>query len=266
MNYSMKIATLKQYIPTLNCMGYMTPTLDHIQEAFIEHCSMNHSGHYLDIGCGFGLATLPVIEKGCHIIACDLESKHLKVLNENVSEKNRNLLTVMTGHFPDELTFPKNHFDGINFSMVLHFFSPNRIEKVFQELFFCLKPGGRLFLTTSSPYQGVLSSFIPVYEQKRLVEEWPGYIPDISKYVPHRAHLLPKENIVFCIHELRRLASKFNFHIVEATFFSRESIPLDLSLDGREYSGIICEKPLDETSALLEKNKEVMPTLAAKIK
>jgi SAM-dependent methyltransferase len=247
-------------------MGYMSPALDEIQEAFVKYCTMNRSGQFLDIGCGFGVATLPVIEEGCQIIGCDLEPKHLDFLKERVSVEKHSLLTLMPGHFPNNLTFPENVFDGINLSMVLHFYRPPEIGKVFKEIFFSLKPGGRLFLTTSSPYQRVLSPFVPIYETQRLVEEWPGYISNIADYVPHRAHLLPKENIVFCIHELGRLASKFNFHIIEATFFSREGIPEDLSLDGREYSGIICEKPMDKASAFLEKNKAVIPTNAAKMR
>jgi len=247
-------------------MGYMSPALDEIQESFVKYCAANPSGLFLDIGCGFGVATLPVIEKGAQIIACDLESKHLEILKDRVPIGKHSLLTLMEGHFPDTLTFPENHFDGINLSMVLHFYRPDEIRKVFQEIFFFLKPGGRLFLTTSSPYQRVLLPFVPIYETQRLTNEWPGYISDIAQYVPHRAHLLPKENIVFCIHELCRLASKFNFHVIEATFFSREGIPEDLSLDGREYSGVICEKPSKPTSAFLEKAKAVIPTNAAKMR
>jgi SAM-dependent methyltransferase len=247
-------------------MGYMSPALDDIQKAFVHHCTVAPSGLFLDIGCGFGVATLPVIEKGCQIIACDLESKHLDVLKNSVPLEKISLLTLMTGHFPDTVTFPENQFDGINLSMVLHFYRPDEIEKVFREIFFSLKPGGRLFLTTSSPYQRVLLPFVPIYESQRGVEEWPGYIADIAQYVPHRAPLLPKENIVFCIHELRRLALKHKFHVVYTTFFSREGIPEDLCLDGREYSGIICEKPLERPSAFRETNKAIIPTNAAKMR
>jgi SAM-dependent methyltransferase len=254
------------YVPTLNQMGYMSPSLDEIQMAFIEHCEKNKSGLFLDIGCGFGVATLPVIEKGCRIIACDLEQGHLDVLLERVPEEKRALLMVRSGHFPNTLTFPDNSFDGINLSMVLHFLSPETIEKAFRNLFLCLKEGGRLFMTTSSPYQGVLSPFIPIYENKRAhKEEWPGYIPDIAEYVPQRAPLLPKRNIVFCIHELNRLALKFGFHIIASTFFSRIGMPDDLRLDGREYSGLICEKPVASSRVLLEKNKESPPIQAANI-
>ncbi len=261
-----KIPSSSPYIPTLNCMGYMSPTLDEIQMAFVEHCGNNKSGLFLDIGCGFGVATLPVLNKGCQVIACDLEEKHLTILKEKLPEKQLSLLTLMKGHFPGEIVFPENTFDGINFSMVLHFLSPQAIEKALREIFICLKQGGRLFMTTSSPYQRVLSAFIPIYEQKRSVEEWPGYIDDIAKYVPHRAHLLPKKNIVFCIYELNRLVSKFGFQIRETAFFSRDGIPSDLSLDGREYSGIICEKPRDSSSVFLEKSKERLPIHAANIR
>lgn len=263
-NFNKKPIAVDQYTPTLNRMGYMSPSLDQTQESFVNYCLANPSGLFLDIGCGYGVATLPVVEKGCQIVACDLEPRHLDVLTKSVPKEKLSLLTLITGHFPNNITFPENHFDGINFSMVLHFFSPHIIERVFQEIFFCLKPGGRLFLTTSSPYQRVLVPFIPIYEKKRLYDPWPGYIADIGYYVPHRAPLLPKENVVFCIHELRRLALKFNFHVIDAAFFSREGIPEDLSLDGREYSGLICEKP-KETS-FLEKNKESIPRPAAHIK
>lgn len=266
MNFARKIPQTCQYIPTLNRMGYMSPTLDKIQLAFVEHCENNKTGLFLDVGCGFGVATHPVVKRGCKIIACDLEEKHLTVLKRSIPQKWQALVTFLTGHFPDEVTFPHNTFDGINFSMVLHFLSPLSIEKAFKEFSLCLKPGGRLFLTTSSPYQRALSSFAPIYEKRKYVEEWPGYIDDIAKYVPHRAHLLPKRNIVFCTEELSRLASKFGLPVQTATFFSREGIPPDLSLEGREYSGIICEKPKDSPLSFLEKNIDVSPIHAANIR
>lgn len=266
MKVSQSILISDNYVPTLNRMGYMSPALDEIQAAFVNYCTNNTTGNFLDIGCGFGVATLPVVNQERHVVACDLEKKHLDVLKTNVPQDKQSFLTSMTGHFPNDITFPENTFEGVNFSMVLHFLPPQTIKKALQEIFKSLKPGGRLFMTTSSPYQRVLSSFLPLYEKKRFIEEWPGYIPDIGQYVPHRAHLLPKENIVFCINELRRLVSKFGFHILETTFFSRDGIPPDLRLEGREYSGIICEKPKASSFVFLEKNKDMLPIHAANMR
>jgi SAM-dependent methyltransferase len=246
-------------------MGYMSPSLDEIQMAFVDYCESNSSDLFLDIGCGFGVATLPVVEKGCRIVACDLDKRHLDILIGNVPKAKRGFVKLIPGHFPDALTFPENYFNAINLSMVLHFLSPQAIEKAFKNIFLSLKEGGRLFITTSSPYQRVLSPFISTYESKILIDEWPGYISDIAEYVPHRAHLLPKRNIVFCIHELRRLALKFGFHVIDSTFFSRKGIPDDLKLDGREYSGLICEKPIESSIPFLEKNRESPPIHAANI-
>jgi SAM-dependent methyltransferase len=187
----------------------------------------------------------------------------LNVLKSQIPKDKRSLLTLKKGHYADDLFFPNNYFEGVNFSMVLHFLSPLRIEKALKNIFLSLKPGGKLFLTTSSPYQRALSAFTPLYEKKKDIEEWPGYIEDIAVYVPHRAHLLPKENVVFCPTELTRLISKFGFRVLQATFFSRENMPLDLTLDGREYSGVICEKPKSSSSCFLEKYKEPSPTVAA---
>lgn len=256
---------INSYIPTLNRMGYMSPSLDKVQMAFVNYCEDNPSGLFLDIGCGFGIATLAVVEKKRHIIACDLDQRHLDILISRVPKKKKQFLKTRVGHFPNTLLFQDNAFEAINLSMVLHFLPPETIEKTFRSLFFYLKEGGRLFITTSSPYQRVLSSFVSTYERKRSVEEWPGHIQDIAQYVPHRAHLLPKGNIVFCIHELRRLALKFGFHVLDSTFFSREEIPPDLKLDGREYSGLICEKLLKSPLLSLEKTNERLPIHAANI-
>lgn len=266
MTFSRKRENTSPYIPTLNRMGYMSPALDEIQAAFVTYCERHKGGYFLDIGCGFGVATLPVIQKGCHMVACDLEEKHLDILKKEVSKETLPFLTLMKGHFPNDIVFPENSFDAINVSMVLHFLPPLIIEKTLKEIFFCLKKGGRLFITTSSPYQRVLLPFVYLYEKKRLVEEWPGYIHDIAEYVPHRTHMLPKKNIVFCVEELKRLAAKFGFHVRTATFFSRDGIPPDLRLDGREYSGLICEKPRDSSSIFLEKTKEIRPTQAVNIR
>jgi ubiquinone/menaquinone biosynthesis C-methylase UbiE len=265
MKFARKTQNFPKYIPTLNRMGYMS-TLDKIQMAFVEHCENNSFGQFLDIGCGFGVAVIPVVKKKRRITACDLEKEHLEVLKKNIPEQCLHLVNFVTGHFPDEIKFPDNYFDGINLSMVLHFLPPHTIEKAFQEIYASLKKGGRLFLTTSSPYQRALASFIPLYEKRKSKEEWPGYISDIADYVPQRADLLPKKNVVFCIDELSRIASKFGFHVLEATFFSREGIPADLSLDGKEYSGIICEKPKDSSSTLREKNNAMDPTQAANMR
>jgi SAM-dependent methyltransferase len=248
-------------------MGYMSPALDEIQQAFVDHCDYKKYGRFLDIGCGFGIATLPVIQKKRRIVACDLDQRHLDVLMQDVPQEKRVFVTPRAGHFPETIVFPENTFEGINLSMVIHFLSPQSINMAFKNLFVCLKKGGLLFITTSSPYQGVLSSFISTYESKKTQyrDEWPGYIENIADYVPHRAPLLPKRNIVFCPHELSRLAAKFGFHVVDSISFSRESIPDDLRLDGREYSGLICEKPSSTAFVFLEKNKEKLPTQAANI-
>lgn len=260
-----KILSKYAYTPTLNKMGYMSPILDEVQMAFVEFCETHPQGNFLDIGCGFGVATLEVVKRGRRIVACDLEQQHLDVLKKSVPRKKLPLVTFIKGHFPNEVSFPENHFDAINLSMVIHFLPASLIEKALGNLFMCLKEGGRLFVTTSSPYQKALSPFHPIYEMKKLIDEWPGYIQDIGEYVPHRAHLLPKENIVFCKDELSRLVSKFNFQVRTSLFFSREPIPEDLALDGREYSGVICEKP-ERSFSFLEKYNEVMPINEAKIR
>ncbi|MBX9786384.1 MAG: class I SAM-dependent methyltransferase, partial [Alphaproteobacteria bacterium] len=137
------------YLPTFNNMGYMSPSLDQIQLAFVNQSKRNPNGRFLDIGCGFGVATLPLINEGCHVIACDLDERHLKVLKGGIPTEKKSLITLKQGHFPNEICLPENSVDYVNLSMVLHFLPPPIIRKMFTTIFKVLKGGGKLFLTTS---------------------------------------------------------------------------------------------------------------------
>jgi hypothetical protein len=128
-------------------------------------------------------------------------------------------------------------------AMVLHFLQPNEAISAFSKMYDLLVPGGHLFLTASSPYQGVLKNFVAIYEQRKYEGDlFPGLIEDIGIYVPHRSSDLPKRSIVYGPDELETLCQRAGFHVKSSGFFTRQHIPQDIAWEGREYSYIIAEK------------------------
>lgn len=232
------------FIDTCNKMGYMAMYPDQYNQSFIDYCLLNKKGYFIDIGCAFGVSTLPVLEAGCQIIACDIDQRHLEILRSKANQKFLNNLKLIQGHLPNTLKFDSFSFDAINLSMVLHFLSGSEIIKSLDLIFQWLKIKGQLYITTSSPYQGTLKNFIPYYE-KNVKEniEWPGIIHDIHSHIPNRAKDLPKFNNVFTPEILKNVVEERGFKVKQYSYFSRENLPSDISYDGREYTGIICQKP-----------------------
>jgi SAM-dependent methyltransferase len=234
---------LTDYIPTFNAMGYMTKTLDHVHKAFIHHATEHPLESFLDIGCALGNTTLPLIDKKISVVACDLDQKHLDFISAHAGPLAGDYLTLLCAHFPNTVTLQPGSFRGIIMAMVLHFLEPEEVPLAFKKVYDLLMPGGVFFLTASSPYQGVLKNFAPIYEQKKNQgQPFPGLIEDISVYVPHRSYDLPKKSIVYAPDELEDLCKNARLSVKESGFFTRHPIPQDIAWDGREYSYIIVEK------------------------
>lgn len=230
------------FIPTLNKMGYTVKELDYFTQKFLNNSFSNSKGHYLDIGAAFGYFSLPLAEKGINITACDCEKKHIEVIKNKAKTQNISIKLIQ-GHLPGSLDFPENSFDSILMAMVIHFLKPEEIEEAIKKLLSWLKPQGKLFVTTSTPYQKNLKNFLPVFE-KRLKENhlYPGLIDNLAIYSPKRAEDLPKHNIVYTAETLSKLFKDVPCEIEEAQYFTRECIPEDIHFDGREYVGLIIKK------------------------
>jgi SAM-dependent methyltransferase len=59
----------------------------------------------LDIGAGFGAATLAALREGATVIANDLDAFHLESLAASVPSQMRNRLEMLPGCFPRDLAF-----------------------------------------------------------------------------------------------------------------------------------------------------------------
>lgn len=199
----------------------------------------------MDIGAAYGAITKQALHKGATIIANDIEKKHLDILKQNTPVYLRNRLTLKPGKFPADLRIELNSLGGVLLSQVLHFMTAKEIETGVSLLFEWLKPGGKVFAITSTPYIKPFKNFIPVYEKRKINGElWPGIIENILVYQPKNLKYKVPKYIHFLDDDIcYRVFEKAGFIVEVVEMFDRIYTPEFLKYDGRENVGIIARKP-----------------------
>ena len=104
----------------------------------------------LDVGCAYGINTFPALEKDIPIIAMDMDSRHLQIVEENVPRSKSHLLTCVLGSLPQEIPLANPSVSVILLSEVLHFLQGDDIQPAFTTLYQKLTPGGYLYVSTLS--------------------------------------------------------------------------------------------------------------------
>lgn len=176
-------------VPTLNRKGFMSSTLDPVSAAFTETAGhAGKSGNWcLDLGCAYGVASLAAIERGAQMIACDMELGHVSVLLERVPDAARDRVAVLAGLMPD-VAFKPESFAAVLCARALHFLDGNGVTKAVSAMADWLKPGGRVYLIADTPYTGYWARGAADYERRKAAgDPWPGFIPDVTVYLPERA-------------------------------------------------------------------------------
>ncbi|AND15926.1 non-ribosomal peptide synthetase [Rathayibacter tritici] len=165
-------------VVTLNRTGVMVEDLIPYSEEFAEYAG-SVRGEVLDLGCAYGVATVAALEAGARVVALDMEQRHLDILWERVTDEAADRLSLVRGMLPD-VDFAPGRFSAVHASRVLHFLSPDDLRTALQKMVTWLEPGGRLFLSTDSPYFGYWASAAHEYEHRRAAgHPWPGYVPDV---------------------------------------------------------------------------------------
>ena len=78
-------------VPTMNNTGWMTVTLDDVSTEFTRYAA-SIDEEVLDIGCAYGIATLEALERGARICACDMDAKHLEILEQRADQNMQDRL------------------------------------------------------------------------------------------------------------------------------------------------------------------------------
>lgn len=227
---------------TLNNMGFASSIIDPYCQKFVDFAA-GAPGPVLEVGAAFGLTSMAAVKTGARVIANDIDSRHLQIISERVPDKYRSNLKTLYGAAPD-LHLSENMLGAILISRVIHFFDAFRIQRMLQNAYNWLSPGGKLFIVAETPFQKTMEAFIPVYE-KRMAEgrQWPGLIHDINAFANNGNGRIP--NMVHFLDSavLSRESALSGFIVEEAELFSRPDFPQEYRLDGRESVGLIALKP-----------------------
>lgn len=226
-------------IKTLNTMGYMTPDVDHVVEDFIEFASTSELP-VLDGGAAYGVATILALKKGATVIANDIEPRHLHVIvkNKGLSESEKARLFLNQDALPNKVHFPEQSLSAILLCRVMHFFTPEEVEKMFENARKWLVPNGRLYIVTMTPFHYTLEGFPSIYE-KRLNEgqNWPGVITTMTKdYGVEHVGKAPTYLHVMDPRVMLRVATKYGFLVKKMDLFGHHRNPKE---NGLGYIGVI---------------------------
>ncbi len=232
-------------IQTLNHRGWMMTAIDPYCLQFVEF-SAKANNWVLDAGCAFGVHTLAAVTKGAKVIANDLDTNHLEILEQSIAPNQGANLRTICGAFPD-IDIADSSLAAILAARVFHFFDGAALERAAAKMFKMLAPGGKVFITADSPYLGTLKEFLPEYERRNAAfEKWPGLIEDMSVYEPNEVAegLIPKTMHFLDPEVLFRTFKGAGFLVETAEFFARsEGFSGFLRLDGREGVALIARKP-----------------------
>jgi len=230
--------------PTLNGTGFMFRVLDEFADDFIQFAGRT-DGDVLDIGCAFGVATIAALEAGGHVTACDLDPRHLRILTEKTPAALRPHLTCVTGQLPN-IDLAAESYDAILCSRVLHFLDGSAIDASVRNMFRWLKPGGRLYLITDTPY-GIWRKLVPIFEARRAQGyRWPGLMIGLENYLPFapkdRAMDGPPFMNLLDPELLARTCTEAGFDVERTGFIDRSDFHGLGRMDGRENAGIMAIK------------------------
>ena len=208
-------------VPILNNTGWMTEGLDDFSRAFADYAG-TRAEECLDIGCAYGVATLPALANGARVLACDMDQRHLEILEQRVPAGQRARLRCRAGTMP-EVNFPDESFGAILCARALHFLKGDDVETIVGKMYDWLVPGGRLFLVADSPYIGPWYDRAPEYERRKAEgDPWPGLIEDYRSLLPatsnpadHPSFLNPLDPDI-----LRRVVTAAGFEVLEARWLT----------------------------------------------
>jgi SAM-dependent methyltransferase len=226
-------------IPTLNNTGWMTEKMDTYSADFASYAG-HAAGEVLDIGCAYGIATLAALENGAQVLACDMEPKHLAILDQRIPTDCRERYRSMPAILP-AVDFAPDSFAAILASRVLHFLTGADIELTVSKMYTWLKPGGRLYLVADSPYTGPWAQHSGDYERRKAAgDRWPGLFTDYASFLSagtdpstHPDFINPLDPDI-----LKRVCADTGLEILTAGFLSSAT----KHANGRDHAGIIARK------------------------
>lgn len=234
---------MKKVITTDNKHGF-TYELPEIGRKFVDF-SANSKYPVLDVGAAFGVATIPALLNGAKVIAIDIHENHLNEIRNYTDMHLQANLQTINAKFP-YLDFESESIGAIYIAQVFPFLTGEEIELAAKKMYDWLIPGGKVFVVSFTPFIRHCSSYIPVYEAKKIAgDKWAGYIENLETYSKNNpiADQLPSSINHVDYDDLYQTFSP-HFKIEHLEYFGDETgaLPEWIRLDGKERIGMIAVK------------------------
>ena len=136
---------------------------------------LNKPSIILELGCGFGSATIPILQlfPNSRLIASELSIPMLSILKELMLKQNVNKNYVFMQLNAEEMDFIPNSIDMVIGAAILHhLFTP---EKVIEQCYKVLKPGGiAIFFEPFEAGYSILSLIYKSILKENKIRLWSG--------------------------------------------------------------------------------------------
>ena len=232
-------------------MGWTSDRLSPLSELFIAHCAASLDGPVLDIGAGFGAASIAALRAGATVVANDLDEGQLADIVHRANP-DRDRLRTVAARFPRDLRFDAETFSAIHVSNMFHFLNGNQLQRGLLSIAHWLRPGGKLFVQAATPYLGPFAAFIAEYQRRvDAGDPWPGWVARTRDWSEHRLlNQMPSAIHLLDDAVLRRAATGAGLAVERAWMYTRPGLERTLRLDGRETAALIAAKPPPKLSSL----------------
>lgn len=191
----------------------------------------------LDMGCGDGLATAAAIERGGRVVAVDPDPSLMARVRARIPSERHARLTTQIGSLP-AIDFDDGRFAAVHVAHVFQLLNGREILRSLENMRRWLRPGGKLFVSAIEPggvrWQPVVGHF---ESREASGIRWPGYIPDVRKFLPAGAPVGPAFIHLLNAQVLRRELTSAGFRVEEVT---RYVLPWDVE---QSCCAVIASRP-----------------------
>ena len=231
-----------EIIATHNGIGWTSAIPNQITCEWIKFTgdSEEQPVRVLDIGAGFGVASIPALKHGARVIANDIEKSHLDTIRKEASDLGyEDHLETVVGRFPGDLVFTE--LAAIHCSNVLHFLRGDEIVAGATHMHSWLRRGGKVFIQVGTIYAGHIKRLLPQFEERRRNGvKWAGetdrardfVLPDFRTATPEFMNYLDGSPLVEAFEAA-------GFQTERAWYYTRTGLPEVFLNDGREHFGYI---------------------------
>jgi SAM-dependent methyltransferase len=231
-----------EIVATHNGMGWTSTVPNQITCEWLDFIrkSQQQPLRVLDIGAGFGVATIPALKHDARVIASDIEKSHLDTIRKEACDLGyEDYLETVVGRFPADLGF--SELDAIHCSNVLHFLRGDEIIAGAACMPSWLRSGGKVFIQVGTIYAGHIKRLLPQFEERRSKGvRWAGetdrarefVLPEFKTATPQFMNYLDGSPLVEAFEAV-------GFQTERAWYYRRTGLPEVFVNDGREHFGYI---------------------------